>query len=82
MLYACVVPFTAGIIRLLFDKILNNTIYRSGWITLLLYSYLRGIIEIYGTTSMYLPYLLYAGIIVLLISITIVEKDNKKKTRK
>ena len=82
MLYACVVPFTAGILKLIFNKILNKTIYRAGWITLLAYSYLRGVLEIYGTDSPYLIYFLYAAIGMLLLSITIVEKEAIKKDKK
>ena len=89
MLYACVVPFTAGILKLIFNKILNSTLYRAGWITLLAYSYLRGVLEIYGTTSSYLVYFLYVGVGMVLLSITIVEKEvikndkkDKKKSRK
>ncbi|MBR6072702.1 MAG: hypothetical protein IKP76_00065 [Bacilli bacterium] len=81
MLHAWAVPCVAGFIRVIFDKYLNNTIYRSGWITLLCYSYMRGVIEIYGTTNKLLPYFLYAGIIILLLSVTIVEKKKKKTSK-
>lgn len=77
MLYAFVVPLSAGILRLIFDKWLNNTIYRASWITLLVYSYMRGVIEIFGTTNKYLPVFLYTGIGLLLLSITIVEQNKK-----
>ena len=77
MLYAFVVPLSAGILRLIFDKWLNNTIYRASWITLLVYSYMRGVIEIFGTTNKYLPIFLYTGIGLLLLSITIVEQNKK-----
>ena len=79
MLWACVVPFAAGIIKILLDKVLNKTIYRAGWITVLVYSYMRGVLEIYGTTSDYLPVFLYVGIGMILLSISIVEKETEKK---
>ena len=81
MLYACVIPFTAGIIKILLNKVLNKTIYRASWITLLVYSYYRGVLEIYGTTSSYLDYFMFAGFGLLLLSITIVEKKEVKKER-
>ena len=81
MLHAWVVPFAAGVIRVIFHRFLNFTIYRSGWITLLCYSYMRGVIEIYGTTNKLLPYFLYAGIVLLLLSVTIVEKKKKKTSK-
>ena len=81
MLHAWVVPCVAGLIRAIFHRYLNNTIYRSGWITLLCYSYMRGVIEIYGTTNKLLPYFLYAGIVLLLLSVTIVEKKKKKTSK-
>ena len=79
MLYAFVVPLSAGILRLIFDKWLNNTIYRASWITLLVYSYMRGVIEIFGTTNKYLPIFLYVGIGLLLLSINIIETDKESK---
>jgi hypothetical protein len=85
MLYAFSIPLTAGVLRLIFNKWLNKTIYRASWITLLVYSYMRGVIEIYGTTNVYLPIFLYTSIGMLLLSITIVEKDeikDKKKSKK
>ena len=82
MLYACVVPFTAGVLKLIFNKILNSTLYRAGWITLLSYSYFRGALEIYGTDSKYLPIFLYVGIGMILLSITIIEKEVIKKDKK
>ena len=81
MLYAFSIPLTAGILRLIFNKWLNNTIYRASWITLLVYSYMRGVIEIFGTTNMYLPIFLYVSIGLLLLSITIVEEDKKKSKK-
>ena len=81
MLYAFSIPLSAGIIRLIFNKWLNNTIFRASWITLLVYSYMRGVIEIYGTTNMYLPIFLYTSIGLLLLSITIVENDKKKSNK-
>ena len=77
MSYACVIPFVAGIIKIIFNKWLNKTIYRASWITLLTYSYMRGVIEIYGTTNIYLPIFLYVSIGLLLLSIIIVEKEKK-----
>ena len=76
MSYACVIPLAAGIIRLIFNRWLNNTIYRASWITLLTYSYMRGVIEIYGTTNIYLPIFLYVSIGMLLLSIVVVEKKK------
>ena len=81
MLYAFSIPLSAGIIRLIFNKWLNNTIFRASWITLLVYSYMRGVIEIYGTTNIYLPIFLYVGIGMLLLSITIVENNSKKSNK-
>jgi len=81
MLYAFSIPLCAGILRLIFNKWLNNTIYRASWITLLVYSYMRGVIEIFGTTNIYLPIFLYVAIGLLLLSITIVEEDKKKSKK-
>ena len=81
MLYAFAIPLTAGILCLIFNKILNKTIYRAAWITLLVYSYMRGVIEIYGTTNKYLPIFLYVGVGLLLLSITIVETNKKSKNK-
>ena len=81
MLYAFSIPLTAGILKLIFDKILNKTIYRAAWITLLTYSYMRGVIEIFGTTNKYLPIFLHVGVGLLLLSITIVETNKKSKNK-
>ena len=74
MLYAFVIPLVAGITKLILNMLINNTIYRASWITLLVYSYMRGVIEIFGTTNRLLPIFSYVGVSLLFLSINTVDK--------
>lgn len=76
MIYAFLIPLILGLlinIIIYFTKIVPNKmgscLYNNGIITLTVGSILRGVLDIYGTTNMYLKIYLYAGVLLIIAGI-------------
>lgn len=83
MTYLCLIPFVFGALPSLISFLLNKEIkrisinlYNASVATFTLYSLLRGVLEIYGTTNRLINIYLIVGIILLLLSIIFVKKNR------
>ena len=76
MTYAFVIPLLLGIIPNL--KVKTNKLYNASVITLIVYSLLKGFLEIYGTTNNLISIYLYISIILLIVSFFIKTKNMAK----
>ena len=78
MIYAFLIPLILGLLIntiIYFTKIVpsktGSCLYNNGIITLTVGSILRGVLDIYGTTNMYLKIYLYAGVLLIIVGIII-----------
>ena len=76
MIYAFLIPLILGLLIntiIYFTKIVpsktGSCLYNNGIITLTVGSILRGVLDIYGTTNMYLKIYLYAGVLLIIAGI-------------
>ncbi len=76
MIYAFLIPLILGLLIntiIYFIKIvpskMGSCLYNNGIITLTVGSILRGVLDIYGTTNMYLKIYLYAGVLLIIAGI-------------
>lgn len=76
MIYAFLIPLILGLLIntiIYFTKIVpsktGSCLYNNGIITLTVGSILRGVLDIYGTTNMYLKIYLYAGVLLIIVGI-------------
>ena len=76
MIYAFLIPLILGLLIntiIYFTKIvpskMGSWLYNNGIITLTVGSILRGVLDIYGTTNMYLKIYLYAGVLLIIAGI-------------
>ena len=76
MIYAFLIPLILGLLIntiIYFTKIvpskMGSCLYNNGIITLTVGSILRGVLDIYGTTNMYLKIYLYAGVLLIIAGI-------------
>lgn len=76
MIYAFLIPLILGLLIntiIYFTKIvpskMGSCLYNKGIITLTVGSILRGVLDIYGTTNMYLKIYLYAGVLLIIAGI-------------
>ena len=76
MIYAFLIPLILGLLIntiIYFTKIVSSKmgscLYNNGIITLTVGSILRGVLDIYGTTNMYLKIYLYAGVLLIIAGI-------------
>ena len=76
MVGAFAIPLIGGIVYNLMKKIVNKTLFTTGWITLLVGSYMRGVLEIFGTTNRLLIIYLIVGCTLLVLSLIIRSKKD------
>lgn len=76
MIYAFLIPLILGLLIntiIYFTKIvpgkMGSCLYNNGIITLTVGSILRGVLDIYGTTNVYLKIYLYAGVLLIIAGI-------------
>lgn len=76
MIYAFLIPLILGLLIntiIYFTKIvprkMGSCLYNNGIITLTVGSILRGVLDIYGTTNIYLKIYLYAGVLLIIAGI-------------
>ena len=77
MMFSCLIPFIFGVLINLILKnsedfrpsVISNDIYKTSLLTFTLGSIMKGVLEIYGTTSKFLIVYLIMGMILLIISL-------------
>ena len=76
MIGAFAIPLIAGIVYMFIRKKVNKYLFTTGWITLLVGSYMKGVLEIFGTTNRLLIVYWIVGTVLILLSFVI--KKRKK----
>jgi len=74
MMLAFLIPLIGGILYQLLRGKVNKTMYTTSWVTLLVGSYMKGVLEIYGTTNKLIIVYLIAGILLFIASFFIKKK--------